>query len=130
MSKAELLSFYHKNASLVDEVYAFAAKCHRKINLMKHSEIGAMYLYLVLDKAHPQMKVQSFFEELFTLSPVSNVTIQCLYDILLKGLLGKKIMTPAMRKAYIIKAWNYYVIGKEVRNLTYDKSKEGLITYV
>ena len=129
-SKAELLDFYNKHAGIVDEAYAFAAKCHRKINFMTNTEIGSMFLYLILDRNHPQMKVQSFFEELFTITPITNSSVQCLYDTLLKGLLGKKVMTPAMRKAYIIKTWNYYAIGKEVKNLTYDKVKEGFITYV
>jgi len=130
LSKAELLEFYKKNSILLQDIYKFASKCHNKLSLMRTTEIGSLYLYLHKELNHPEEKIESFFNELVGILPVTNNTIQLLRDSYLKNLLGKLALTSSQKKAYLIKTWNSYVKGKELKVLNYNKEKEGFIHFV
>lgn len=130
LSKTELLDYYKKNEHLLQSVYKFAARCHSKLSLMRTTEIGSLYLYLMRTMNHPEEKIQNFFEELCGLKTYTNNTVSLLHDILIKNLLGKVALTAAQRRAYIIKTWNSYVKGKELKVLNYNKDKEGFIHFI
>lgn len=130
MSKPELLDFYRKNSSVLQSVYKFAARCHGKLGLMKTTEVGALYLYLTRTLNHSEGKVQAFFEQLFEMTTVTNNTIKILHDTLIKGMLGKIVLTPSLRNAYIVKTWNSYIKGKELKVLNYNKDREGFLHFL
>ena len=92
--------------------------------------MGAYILFLIHDKHHPSEKVYDFFCELTGASNVTNQTVSLLRDILLRNITKQRVITPSQRNAYMIKAWNAYVTGKELKNLSYNKSQEGQLKMI
>ena len=129
-SKQELYKFYEANYALVNRIIELASKCYDKVRLMSHAQVGAYALYLILDKKHAEEKVFSFFTELFGITPSTNKAVAVAHDVLLRNITGQNVLTPTMKTAYIIKAWNYYVTGKEVKQLCYQKVRDAYISFI
>lgn len=130
LSKGEILEYYRKNALTIQDIHKFCTHCRSKLPVMTITEMGAFYLYLTRTLNHPYEKVEAFFKELVGLHPVTNSTVTVLHDSLIKGLAGKISFTPNQRRAYIIKTWNAYVKGKELKTLSYSKEKESFIHFI
>ena len=75
LSKAEILGYYKDNATLLQKIYKFSARCRSKLSVMKISEIGSLYLYLHKMRKHSTDKIEAFFEELVNLRPTTNKTV-------------------------------------------------------
>ena len=130
MSKTEVLDFYSNHAKLVDRINSFSYKCYKKVRLMSYSTVGAYILLLVIDKKHPIEKAEAFFEELFQFHPETNQSVTLLHDCLIRHITKQRILSPAQRSNYVIKVWNAYVKGKELKYLSYDKAREGQLAFI
>lgn len=130
VSKQELLEFYLENASIVDNASTFASKSYDHVRLLPISLLGAYVVFLIHDKKHPEQKVYDFFHELNGFSEITNKTVSLLRDSLLRHITKQRVLTTTQKNAYIIKAWNSYVTGKELKNLSYNKAQEGQLKMI
>lgn len=65
ISNQDLLEEYTQSKDLYNKAYSLAKSCNDKLKLMKISEIGGLYVFLVKDKYHNESTVTSFFRMLF-----------------------------------------------------------------
>lgn len=130
ISKHELCDFYQRHSELVDRVYHMSRACYDHLRLLTTATIGAYALYLILDKKHPEEKVFSFFRELFGILPPTNNTVSLLNHVLSRHVLKQNVLTPLQKSVYIKKAWNNYVLGRELKSLTYNKNTESQLQFI
>ncbi|MBO4719023.1 MAG: hypothetical protein J5658_04015 [Prevotella sp.] len=130
VSKQEILDFYRENEELVTQVTSYASSSYDHVRLLTISTMGAYILYLIHDRHHPEQKVYDFFCELTGASEITNQTVSLLRDALLRNITKQRVLTISQRNAYIIKAWNAYITGKELKNLSYNKSQEGQLKMI
>lgn len=129
-SKFELLDEYKNNASLYQEAYKLAYSCNSKLNILSTSEIGGLYAYLVKDKKHPNDFVESFFRMMFFDINVSNNTIKLFREKSIQDKLSSKRMSNIYKSTLLIKTWNSYVLGKELKTLSWNEAREGRLNFI
>jgi len=130
LSKTEILNKYYELPEFWQEIFKQAARYNDKLKLLKISFIGGLMSFLILEKKHDKQKVMSFFNQLFYDTNIENEVIPLLRDKLLKDLIGQYKMTNKLRMAFVVKAWNYYIQGKEVKMLTFNVDKEILPEFI
>ena len=118
-----ILHFYLQYPSLVDDVVVSARKCIEKRAYLSASKVGAYILYLILDKRHSKDAVYSFFYQVFRIEPSTNITIDLLSEALERNKMNQTKLTGAQIEAYIIKSWNCFVTGKELKQLRYSTNE-------
>lgn len=129
ISKKEVYDEYNKQSQLFTDIKLFACRCYDKMRILKHADIGGIMAYLIIDKKHPQDFVESFFTMLFYQTNVSNDTINVLRVKLINDLASDRKMTPKYKLAIIAKCWNAYVENKEMKVLSYNEGKEGIVNF-
>ena len=120
---------YFSKPDLWDDIVSYARRCNKNTRLLKSSEIGGMYAFLYLRIHHSDEEIRGFFDRLcFTETDVN--VINLLRDILIRDLVSKTPMTSFVKTQYIVKTWNYYIKGKDVKVLSYNKNTEGSIDFI
>lgn len=115
-SNSQMLRIYENDSILFDEIVAFSDNCYRKIKLLSISQIGAYCYFLIKNKKHSKEKVFSFFHQLFYNENVENQSIYNLREKLIIGNFGNYKMVGFAKHCYIVKCWNAYVLGREIKN--------------
>lgn len=128
-TKKDIFDVYQKHIELFTEIKLFSNRCYDKLRLLKMAEIGGIMAYLIIDLKHPQDFVESFFTMLFFNSNVSNEAVNILRTKLINDLASERRMTPKYKLSIIIKCWNAYVENKEVKVLSYNEGKEGVVLF-
>lgn len=122
-------NLYVSNPEFWDDITAYSVRCYAKTRLLKQSDIGGVYAYLYLDMHHSDDEIRGFFDRLcFTITDIN--VINLLRDILVRDLSSKSPMTSVVRSSYLIKTWNYYIKGKDVKVLSYNRNTEGIIEFI
>lgn len=117
-TKTQVVDFYNSHKAIVDIVCSHHnAIKHRGLRFLSSSTINGISLFLIIEKHYSVEKVFSFFDQLMTGNDVENKTILLLRERLLKDKLGQQRMTSWSKFAIIVKAWNCFVSGTEVRQL-------------
>ena len=93
---------------------------------MQKGALFAIELYLILDKEYDVDYVFEFFDKLFSGEGVENRTILLLRERLIAHITNTKLLTTTQRLVYIIKTWNAYVTGDELKLLRYRAAEEGV----
>ena len=120
---------YFSKPDLWDDIVSYARRCYSNTRLLKSSEIGGMYAFLYLRLHHSDEEIGGFFNRLcFTETDVN--VINLLRDLLIRDLVSKTPMTSFVKTQYIVKTWNYYIKGKDVKVLSYNKNTEGSIDFI
>lgn len=121
---------YYAHPSFYDDLVPYARRCYRKMNFFSVSEIGAIYSFLYFDKHHSDDEIQGFLNRLFFNETDIHV-IKLLYEVLVKDKMNNKDpMTSQHKSGLFTKAWNYYIKGKDVKVLSYNKNTEGIIEFI
>lgn len=122
LSNIESVSFYNQFPDLFNELANASQRFSKKINLFPKSTIGALMLYLILDLKHDKDKVFSFFTQLYFNENVENYSIYLLREKLISGSIGRYRMIGKLKLIYLIKCWNAYVTGKQIKNYSFNES--------
>lgn len=128
-TKKDIFDVYQRHIELFTEIKLFSNRCYDKLRLLKMAEIGGIMAYLIIDLKHPQDFVESFFTMLFFNSNVNNEAVNILRTKLINDLASERRMTPKYKLSIIIKCWNAYVENKEVKVLSYNEGKEGIVFF-
>lgn len=123
LTNTDYLNLYKSNSSLFQEVYQNADRCYSKIKLFSRSEIGAYMYFLINDKGHSKSKVFSFFKQLFYNEEVENNSIYNLREKIISGNMGQYRMNERIKYIYLIKCWNAFVIGKEIKIYSFSEKE-------
>lgn len=91
--------------------------------------MGSLYAYLYFKLHHSNDEIEGFFNRLCLVETDINI-INLLRDILIKDLSAKNPMTSSVKSAYLTKTWSYYIKGKDVKVLSYNKGTEGMIEFI
>lgn len=121
---------YMNNIDFYDEIILYGRRCYKKTHLLKVSEIGGIYAFLYKQKHHSDEEIQGFFDRLCLNSNIDVTVINTLRNKLIEDKGSRNPMTSSLKSAYITKAWNYYIIKKEVKILSYNKNTEGIIEFI
>ncbi len=124
ITKYEILMEYINHRDLYDAIYEKTEKCYFKRNYLTTSEYGAYMTYLIKERKHDEKTVYSFFMQLAEVEPCRTDVINLLRDKLYKDRTSLRLMVHAEKYAYVVKAWNAYITGKEVKVLYFDPVKE------
>lgn len=120
---------YFSQQTFYDDTVAYALSCYRKTRMLRPSEIGGVYTFLYFVKHHSDDEIRGFFNRLCFTETDINV-INLLRDLFVRDFASKNPMTSANKSAYLTKAWNYYIKGKDVKVLSYNKNTEGTIEFI
>lgn len=131
ISKQDMFECYKSDSENIQKATLFAMQCTKKLNIMKATEIGSIYLYLVNVKKHPQEFVESFFRMLFFNENVNNSTINGYRDKCVQSKINSGMkMSSKYKESLFNKTWNAYVTGKELKMLSWNEAKEGKIELI
>lgn len=120
---------YFANPDLWDDIVLYARRCYKNTRLLRTSDIGGMYAFLYLRMHHSDEEIRGFFDRLcFTETDID--VINRLRDLLIRDLVSKAPMTSFVKSQYLVKTWNYYIKGKDVKVLSYNKNTEGIIDFI
>lgn len=121
-TKAQLVDFYKEHQGLVDEICTNFTN-RKGLVILSTSTMVGLSLYLILEKGHNKEKVFCFFSQLMTGENVENKTITLLRERLLKDKIGQDRMTGWAKNVILAKAWNCYILGKELNLLKASASE-------
>lgn len=123
LSNIEYLHLYNTNPKLFDEIVNISDTLYSKIRLFSGSQIGGIMCVLIIDKNHNKEKVYSFFRQLFYNENVENKSIYNLREKLIKGNIGNYKMVPKLKYIFLLKCWNAYVLGREIKTYSFSDSE-------
>lgn len=128
-SPQELIDVYNTDKQGFDNSLQMALSCNRKVGLLVVSYISSLIYYLIHDLGHQQEDVEDFFKQLFFRQDVSMKVINVLYDRLLKEYTnsrsGRRSITDVAKQLLVIKAWNAFVLKRDIGylNVNFEKDK-------
>lgn len=123
----QVLKKYDEHSYTFNRICDVAMRYQSKLNILKKSEIGSIFAYLVFDKNYKFDYVKYFFDELFY-GNNGDCNISLLKERLIKDKLNNYIIKYAAKLSLIAKVWNAYVEGKTYKVLRY-KQNEGYIEF-
>lgn len=121
-TNSELLEQYYEEPLFWQNITNKTAVLYTAFaKILPGSVIGGFLAYLY--KLNPE-KAEDFMEQLCTGLNVTNQSIALLRNKLMQDRMSPRKMPPSLKMALIIKTWNYYTKGIEVKILKYDTVNE------
>jgi len=122
-SNKEIVSMYLSNKAKFEKAIIEAERWHRGVSkVMPMSEIGGFYLYLCTVSESAAFE---FFTQLCIGDRITNKTILLLRRRITDNKVSKTHkMTPDVKLGLMLKAWNYFRRGVEVKMLQYNDGDE------
>lgn len=117
ISNVDVLSRYEQNPEHWQIIHQTAISIYNKINRVITASTIGKYYYL-FEQKHPE-KTDEFFRLLCGGSD-SNSTIALLRSVLIRNKISNKKLSPIVLNAYIIKTWNAFVKGVELKKLMHN----------
>lgn len=129
ISAQDNLDFYHQNKELMDNITFLAGKYYRLFRLVPLSVYGS-YLYFMyeIDKD----KAEDFLSKVATgidCSPAKYSYIYLFRQRLTNETKATSKLKDLDRNILLIKCWKHFLAGKEVKQLAWDKEREGVISF-
>jgi hypothetical protein len=122
LSNAEILSKYYENEALWQEVFRKSQCWYNAFaKILTKSIIGGFYCRI--REINPELAEQ-FMNELCTGINTSNDTIRLLKDKLIKDKISNKKLSTTLKIIFIIKTWNCFIQGIELKRLSFDYENE------
>jgi len=123
--KDELLDEYYLSAQLYQDVYNFSAALYGACSLMPATEIGCHIVFFIKDLKYKQETVFDFFNQIFRGENFTNNTIKLFRNLLIKNSVNKRSeLSDDAIKIYLLKTWNAFIQGKELKCIKYDPERE------
>lgn len=94
------------------------------------STIGGNACYLIKDRNYPEDMVFSFFRQLCGKQMIKENGIYLLRERLMKERLHGVKTTRYVQQILLIKVWNAFVKGKQLKKLVYDETKDKDIWFI
>lgn len=131
VARQDVLSEYWSHRDTFDWATKAASRMRDALRLFTEAELGGTMSYLVIEGEFTEACVERFFNALHDERENWNPSIYALRRTLLKDLCKSTgTMTGAHKQALLIKTWNAYVTGSELKRLSYDPDREGKIWFM
>lgn len=131
-TNTQLLEEYHKDSATWDTVGSKAKCLSKERGFMTSSNIAGLIYYLIKEKKHSEERVYDFMKQLLGKRDAQYDVINKMRDLLIdrKEHKDRKRYTGKYVLGMLAKTWNYYLSGKEVRQLKYNADVEGKINFL
>ena len=123
ISNVDVLNGYYTMPDFFQSIFETSNMLHHKQKVLKQSEIGAYMAYLIIQKKHKQDKVEPFFMMLLD-GKTDCMAIDLFRNKVIDAGLRNLKLNREFKRAILIKAWNAYITGKQVKVLSYNPNKE------
>ena len=122
------LEIYNQHPDMFQEAYRKTAITYNACRVMRISLFGGLYAHLVIDKHHDPEKVERFIQECAGIEPnTKSNSPQLLRSLFITYATSKsKNMSMPYRIGLLIKAWNYWITGKEIARLNVGYNEKNL----
>lgn len=133
LSNVRVNEIYNTDADGYDTAVSIARSIYDKKDYMKAitpGQLSGMVYFLINDKGHDQVKVESFFRQILSFKTADNETLELLRIRLLNDSASPIKMTTTLKRNLITKAWNSFVQGRTLRVLKWNPDKEAQIKFV
>lgn len=131
LTRHELLKIYQDSPDFWQEIHKVGVKGYPRYKLYQTGFLGGFYAHVILDKGFTLQQVHVFNSELFDFVPNRNTSTSTLRMILINDQQSDKRFTPSVRRAFLIRCWNAFWAGKEVKiYLTKDINKPHYVTHI
>lgn len=122
LSNAQLLEAYKKRQEYWEEIARFSDKMYRSFAMVLPSRvIGG--LYAIFNDINEKQSTD-FITSLCTGDNVVDRVFSVLRNKLIQDKTSTRKLTPMHKNALIVKAWNAYRLGNEVKGLSFDATRE------
>ena len=115
---------YRRDSSGFDETASYVVKLTQKCRILSGSWTGGLFYYLTHTGGYSKDEVVPFFEALFSLDTSNIATVDMLRKRIVKANLSGQKLKAELLFALIVKTWNAYITGRELKKLSYDPDKE------
>ena len=129
-TKDELLIEYNTSPELYQEVANLARTWNYRLKSYSTAALGAICIYLIKSRKHNKELVFSFFNQLFIGDDFSNHTIFLLRQRLIQDLNNRDRMTNRYKEQILVKAWNCFITGKELKSLRWSETQDGFLDFI
>lgn len=131
LSAAEMVELYNQYPDKFQEFGGYAYCLCNKWKLYSPTEVGAMMMYLHIDKGHDELEIYRFFDLLFDYKehPEFNngngmKAITGLREKILRCASNNQKLMGDYKFALLRKAWNCYITGKDCKVLKLAETDE------
>ena len=104
---------YLKHRDMYDLCIRQADLCYKSGRICTTRALGGYMAFLIIDGKHTPRDVFNFFDLLTDTSKPAPVCISGIRKTLFNNLANSKKIEDSFKQRMIIKAWNYYITGKE-----------------
>lgn len=126
MSNASKYDLYRLDPDGFNEVGFYINRLLSRCKILSGSWAGGLYYYLTHRGGYTEDEVKPFFEDLYSVDTGTITSCNLLRRAITKAALsGQKIKAETLW-AFIVKAWNSYITGKELKLLRYSQGQEEL----
>ena len=115
----DMLMVYRSDMEFWDETLRFAIKLYKNLRIYSLSMTAAFMAYLIKAKSKDTLQVRRFMLQLFDIEPSSMTVIDTLRRQIINSEMTPKKMTVKHKTALLIKTWNYYESGRDIKKLSF-----------
>ena len=130
ISNTLILEEYYKYQEKYNEIASHSRSLYKSSRLLSAADYGGTMAYLVISLKHPKEIVWSFFDEFVEKKTATNNAIILLRRRLTQDKISHAKLTASARQKLLIKSWNAYIQGKEVKSLNYNEINDKNIWFV
>lgn len=124
LSASEMVNLYNQYPEKFQEFGAYSQCLVDKWRIYKASEIGAIMMFLNVDKGHDELEIYRFFDMLFDYREHPEygdgkgmVAANILRDRILRAASNGQKIRSDIKHALLRKVWNTYAEGKDLKTL-------------
>ena len=132
LSNVRVNEIYKADADGYDLAVTIARSFYDKkeyVRAIVPGQLSGMIYYLINDKGHDRLKVESFFRQILSFKTAEDATLELLRIRLLNESASPIKMTPALKRNLIAKAWNAFLDGRTLRVLKWNPNNEAQIKF-
>lgn len=115
---------YRRDPNGFDEVASYTVKLISRVRILSGSWTGGIFYYLTHTGGYAKEEIEPFFESLFSTDTSNVATADMLRKRITAAALSGQKLKAEMLFALIVKAFNAYIAGRELKKLAYDANKE------
>lgn len=127
LSNSDIKEMEENNRGLFRTATIEAKRIYEKNRVLRESFIGGCIAYLIKDKGHSLDEIVMFFSEICSVKESSFPTLELLRVRLLNDKISNTHLTSYVKQKLIMKAWNCFVGGRDLKVLKYvDETDKNL----
>ena len=123
-NNADKYELYRRDPVGFNEAGTYIRVLLGRCRILSGSWAGGIYYYLTHTGGYTQDEVKPFFEGLFSVDSSDNATCDLLRRTITRSMMSKTKIKAETLWVYIVKSWNAFITGKELKKLQYQEKEE------